>query len=100
VNALALFWVTDSISERSAGAPPTGASATLNHPVYEMTSESSSRQKDRRMSVEMVRSNHRQSRYSWYPLVTLDRGFRALFVREQTPDPTGTVDVEVSFQFD
>jgi hypothetical protein len=99
VNALALFWVTDSISERSAAGPRSGATATLDHPVYEMSSERS--HKDPGASTEeMVSSSHRRSRQSWYPLAALDRTFRVLFVREPEPRETGTVDVEVSFQFD
>lgn len=99
MNALALFWVTDSISERSAAGPRSGATATLDHPVYEMSSERSL--KDPGASTEaMVSSSHRQSRQSWAPLAALDRSFRVLFVREPEPRETGTVDVEVSFQFD
>ena len=103
MNALALFWVTDSLSERSAGGPPpSGANVTLDHPVYEMSSGSASRHKGTEMSIEeMVPVNHRQSRHpSWSPFVALDRSFRMLFVREPPPNETGTVDVEVSSQSD
>lgn len=97
VNALALFWVTDSISERSAGGPATGTGATLDHPVYEMSLGASSRHKDPGASIdEMASVNHRHSRQSWSALVALDRGFRMLFVREPTPHDTGTIDLEVS----
>lgn len=95
VNALALFWVTDSISERSAAGPRSGAGGTMDHPVYEMSSERS--HKDTGTSVhEMVSTNRRQSRQSWSPFVALDRGFRVLFVREPEHRETDTVDVEVS----
>lgn len=102
MNALALFWVTDSQSERSAGGPPpSGANASLDHPVYEMSLGKSSGHKGTDTSIEeMVPVNHRQSRHSWFPLVALDRSFRMLFVREPPPNETGTVDVEVGFQFD
>ncbi|KAF9792594.1 hypothetical protein BJ322DRAFT_59391 [Thelephora terrestris] len=94
VNALALFWVTDSISERSAAGPRSGA-GTLDHPVYEMSSERS--HKDTGESTEeMVPTNHRRSRQSWSPLVALDRTFRVLFVREPAPRETDTVDVEIA----
>jgi hypothetical protein len=94
VNALALFWVTDSISERSAAGPRSGA--TMDHPVYEMSSGGGSH-KDTGTSVhDMVSTTRRQSRQSWSPLVALDRGIRVLFVREPAPRETGTVDVEVS----
>ena len=98
MNALALFWVTDSISERSAGPPPPGA--TLDHPVYEMESERSSHHKDPVTSLGGLFStnpNRRQSRHLWSPLMALDRGFRMVFVREPEPRETGTVDVEVRF---
>jgi hypothetical protein len=98
VNALALFWVTDSISERSAAVPRSGA--TLDHPVYEMSS-GGSHHKDSGVSVDhmvsMDRRQSRQPRRSWAPLVALDRSFRVLFVREPAPRETGTVDVEVNF---
>ena len=99
MNALALFWVTDSLSERSAGGPNmTGASVTLAHPVYEMSSRIS---KDPGSSfMEVVPPNHRQSRSSWFPMAALDRSFRTMFVREPPPKETGTVDVEVSPQLD
>lgn len=96
VNALALFWVTDSASERSAAGPRSGPTGTMDHPVYEMSSSQRS-QKDTRTSVhQMVSTSRRQSRRSWSPLVALDRSFRGLFVREPEPRETGTVDVEVS----
>lgn len=99
MNALALFWVTDSKSERSAGLPPPGANATLDHPVYEMSSEMSSHHKGPPPSLgEMVSTNRRQSLHSWSPLMALDRGFRMLFVREPPPRETSTaLDVEVRF---
>lgn len=96
VNALALFWVTDAASERSAAGPRSGATATLDHPVYEMSSERS-HQKDPGASVEdMSSTGHRQSRQSWSPFGALDRGFRVLFVREPAPRETGTLDVEIA----
>lgn len=101
MNALALFWVTDSISERSAAAPPSGANAVMDHPVYEMSSDRATRHKDPDASIgEAVSTNHRQSSQSWSPLIAIDRGLRTLFVREPAPRETGTIDVEVSFQFD
>ena len=93
MNALALFWVTDSISERSAGT-----NAVMDHPVYEMSSERISRHKDPSASAGQVSStNHRRSRISWSPFVAVDRGFRKLFDREPATRETGTLDVEVSF---
>ena len=102
MNALALFWVTDSVSERSEGpAHPSVTNATLDHPVYEMSLAMSSRNKDTGTFMdEMVPVNHRHSRLSWSPFVALDRGFRAMFVREPPPHETGTIDVEVSSHFD
>lgn len=97
VNALALFWVTDSISERSAAGPRSGATGTMDHPVYEMSSERS--HKDTNTSVRDMVSTSRprqQSRQSWSPFAALDRSFRVLFVREPECRETGTVDVEVS----
>ena len=100
INALALFWVTDSRSERSTGVPLT-ATAVLDHPVYEMSSRMSSRHKDPGASVgELVPTNPRLSRRSWSPLMALDRSFRTMFVREPAPRETGTIDVEVSLRFD
>ena len=93
MNALALFWVTDSQSERSAGAP-SGPSVTLD--IDEM-SERSSRPKGPRTSADgMIPANRRHSHHSSSVLVALDRGFRMLFVREPVPPETGTVDLEVS----
>ena len=103
MNALALFWVTDSISERSAGpAHASVTNATLDYPVYEMSLAMSSRNKDPGASIdERISVNRRHSRQSWSPFVALDRSFRALFVREPTPThETGTMDLEVSSQFD
>jgi len=95
VNALALFWVTDSVSERSAAGNRSGATGTMDHPVYEMSLERS--HKDSGTSVhEMVPTGRRQSRQSWSPLVALDRGFRVLFVREPERRGTGTVDLEIA----
>ena len=99
MNALALFWVTDSLSERSVGAP-TGTNVTQGPPIYEI-SQGSSRHKDPGLSIdEMVLVNHRQSRYSWSPFMALDRGFKTMFSREPAPRETGTVDFEVSSRFD
>ena len=96
MNALALFWVTDSISERSAGGPPSGPNVTLDYAIDEM-SERSSRPKGPRMSADgMIPADHRHSHHSSSLLVALDRGFRMLFVREQVPRDTATVDLEVS----
>ena len=99
MNALALFWVTDSISERSAGpAHPSATGATMDYPVYEMSLAMSSRNKDPGASVDdRVSVNPRHSRQSWSPFVALDRSFRTLFVREPPPHESGTIDVEVSF---
>lgn len=97
MNALALFWVTDSISERSAGAR-SGVNATMEHPVYEMSSERASSHKGPAASIEeMVPVTHRQSRQSWLPMA-LDRNFRTLFSREPPTRETATIDVEVSSQ--
>jgi len=95
VNALALFWVTDSISERSAAGPRSGT-GTMDHPVYEMSSGGS--HKAIGTSVhDMVSTTHRQSRRSsWSPFMALDRSFRVLFVREPEHRETGTVDVEIA----
>jgi len=93
VNALALFWVTDSISERTAGAPPSGPNVTLDHAIDEM-SERSSRPKGSRTSTDgMIPTDHRHSSSL---LVALDRGFRMLFVREPVPPETGTVDFAIT----
>ena len=102
MNALALFWVTDSVSERSAVTPPSGTNAVMDHPVYEMSSERATHHKDPGASIGQAISNHRQSRQSWLPLMAVDRGLRMLFVRdrETAPRETGTIDVEVSFWFD
>lgn len=96
MNALALFWVTDSISERSAAGPPrSGATGTLDHPVYEMSTERS--HKDPSTSAdEVFTTTNRQSRQLWSPFMALDRSFKVLFVREPAPRESGTVDVEVS----
>lgn len=95
MNALALFWVTDSVSERSAAGPRSGATGTMDHPVYELSSRGS--HKDTGTSVhEMVTTTRRQSRRSWSPFVAIDRGLKGLFVREPERRETGTVDVEVS----
>lgn len=99
MNAVALFWVTDSLSERSAGAP-SGVNGTLDRPVYEMSSGGSARHKDPGTSInDMVSVNNRHSRHSRSPFSALDRSFRTLFVRESAPHEA-TVDVEVSSQFD
>ncbi|KAF9650644.1 hypothetical protein BDM02DRAFT_3111949 [Thelephora ganbajun] len=96
VNALALFWVTDSRSERTAGPTPSGANRTLDH-VYEMSPEVSSHDKDPGTSIDqMISANHRQSHHSWSPLVALDQGFRMLFLREPAPRETSTLDVEIA----
>jgi len=102
VNALALFWVTDPISERSAGPPqPSTTNATLDYPVYEMSLAMSSRNKDTGTSTgEIVSVNRRHSRQSWSPFVVLDRSFRTLFVRELPRHESGAIDVEVSSRFD
>ena len=95
VNALALFWVTDSISERSAAGPRSGATGTMDHPVYEMSSGGS--HKDPGASVhDMVSTPRRHSRNSWSPFNALDRGIRVLFVREPERREADAVDVEVS----
>jgi hypothetical protein len=96
VNALALFWVTDSISERSAEGPPrSGATGTLDHPVYEMSTGRS--HKDPSTSTdEMFTTTNRQSRKSWSPFIALDRSLRVLFAREPAPRETGTVDLEIA----
>ena len=95
MNALALFWVTDSVSERCAAGPRSGATGTTEHPVYEMSSERS-HHKD---TVDETDSRgHQRARPSWSPLMALDWGFRVLFVRESAPRESGTMDVEVSFQ--
>ena len=97
MNALALFWVTDSVSERSAGAPsPSAANGTMDQPVYEMSSERMSSKGPGTSIEDMVPVSHRRSRQSWF-----DRGVRTLFSRDPEPHhETGTVDVEVSSQFD
>lgn len=97
MNAVALFWVTDSQSERSAGAP-SGPSVTLD--VDEMSDRSSRRKGPRTSEDGMIPANHRHSHHSSSLLVAFDRGFRMLFVREPVPRETGTVDLEVSPQLD
>ena len=95
MNALALFWVTDSVSERSAGAP-SAVNATTDQPVYEMSSERISSKGPGTSIEDMTPVTHRQSRQSWF-----DRGVRMLFSREpELHHETGTIDVEVSSQFD
>ena len=99
MNALTLFWVTDSISERSTGAPPSGPNAVIEPPIYEMSSERFCHHKDTGTAIdEVVFTNHRQSRNSWSPFMALDRSFRTLFVREPAPPEASTVDVEVILQ--
>ena len=104
MNALALFWVTDSVSERSTAPPPLETNAVMDHPAQEMPSEGVSRRKSQGPGAESIEvvstTNHRQWRQSWSPLMAVDRGLRILFFREPAPRETGTVDVEVGFQFD
>ena len=95
MNALALFWVTDSASERSAGAPPSGPNMTLDR-IEEMSERSSHHKGPRTSTDGMIPANHRNSHHSSSLLVALDRGFRMLFVRESAPRESGTVDFEVS----
>lgn len=96
MNALALFWVTDSVSERSAGAQsPSAAGATMDQPVYDMSSERMSSKGPGTSIEDMVPVSNRRSRQSWF-----DRGVRTLFSREPEPHhETGTLDLEVSSQF-
>ena len=95
MNALALFWVTDSVSERSAGAPSTTANATMDHPGYEMSSGRISSKGPGTSVEDMVPVSNRHSRQSWF-----DRSVRVLFSRGSEPQEAETIDLEVSSRSD